>query len=278
MELRDLAMQVATIAVEAGRHALQDQINPHDPRSTSTIGQGTQFSPGIDTRLIRYCRTKIAALDPMDGFWEEEAGNRRPGGRYWCLGHIDGPVNYVRNMAEWTLTISLFAVDEKGHASPVLGIVHAPVLGLTYLAAKGQGAIRIRRTIVGDKREKIIPSTMATLTGSVISFGMSYFPNESEKVLQIVSRMAGKPADIKRVGPVSLDLCRVADGSYDAYFEPALHSWDIPAVSAAAVVVREAKGTLWRWDGGHVRWEGSNDVVATNGLIAKDLNTYLSGR
>ena len=258
MELRDLAMQAATIAVEAGRHALQDQINPHDPRSTSAIGQGTQFSPSIDTRLIRYCRTKIAALDPMDGFWEEEAGNRRPGGRYWCLGHIDGPVNYVRNMAEWTLTISLFAVDEKGHASPVLGIVHAPVLGLTYLAAKGQGAIRIRRTIVGDKREKIIPSTMTTLNGSVISFGMSYFPNESEKVLQIVSRMAGKPADIKRVGPVSLDLCRVADGSYDAYFEPALHSW--------------------RWDGGHVRWEGSNDVVATNGLIAEDLNTYLSGR
>ncbi len=275
MELRELAMQVATIAVEAGRHALQDQINPHDPRSTSAIDRGTQFSSGIDTRLIRYCRTRIADLEPCDGFWEEEAGNRKPGGRYWCIGHIDGPVNYVRNMAEWTVTISLFAVDETGHASPILGIVHAPVLGLTYLAAKGQGAIRIRRTIVGDKREKIIPSTMDTLKGSVISFGMSYFPNESEQVLQIVSRMAGKPADIKRVGPVSLDLCRVADGSYDAYFEPALHSWDIPAVSAAAVVVREAKGTLWRWDGGHVRWDGSNDVVATNGIIDKELGSYL---
>ena len=46
-------------------------------------------------------------------------------------------------------------------------------------------------------------------------------------------------------------------------------------MSAAAVVVREAKGTLWRWDGGHVRWEGSNDVVATNGIIDKELGSYL---
>ncbi|MEK0306423.1 inositol monophosphatase family protein [Bifidobacterium favimelis] len=275
MELRDLAMEVATIAIEAGRHALQDQINPHDPRSTSGIGGGNQFTSGIDDRLIHYCRTKILKLEPFDGFWEEEAGNRRPGGRYWCVGHIDGAINYVRNMAEWTVTISLFQVDETGHASPVLGIVHAPVLGSTYLAAKGEGAIRIRRTMVGDKREKIMPSTMRSLEGAVVSFGMSYFPQESVNALKIVAEMAGKPADIKRVGPTSLDLCRVADGSYDAYFEPMLHSWDIPAVSAAAVVVREAKGKLSRWNGDHVRWDDSNDVMATNGLITDDLTRYL---
>lgn len=75
------------------------------------------------------------------------------------------------------------------------------------------------------------------------------------------------PADIKRVGPASLDLCKVADGTYDAYFEPMLHVWDIPAIAAGTVVVWEAQGTLSRWDGERIHWRHDNDVVASNGLI-----------
>ncbi|AKV55446.1 inositol monophosphatase family protein [Bifidobacterium actinocoloniiforme DSM 22766] len=275
MELRELTMRTARIAIEAGRHALQDQINPHDLRNPVGADGGSRFASEIDERLIRYCRSKIVASDPCDGFWEEEGSDRKPGGRYWCLGHIDGSINYVRNMAEWTITVSLFEVGEDGLAKPILGVVHAPVLGLTYLAAQGQGAIRVRRTAVGDKREKIMPSTKRELKGSVVSFGMSYFPKESERALKTVAQMAGRPADIKRVGPTSLDLCRVADGSYDAYFEPMLHSWDIPAVSAGAVVVWQAQGRLSQWNGQPVSWEHNNDVVASNGLIDRELSRYL---
>ncbi|BDR54938.1 inositol monophosphatase [Bombiscardovia apis] len=275
MELRDLTIQTAHIAVEAGRHALQDQINPHDLRNQMQADSDARFVSEIDDRLIRYCRTKIEAADPCDGFWEEEGSDRKPGGHYWCLGHIDGSINYVRNMAEWTITISLFEVDQAGKPRPILGIVHSPVLGLTYMAAEGQGAIRVRRTTVGDKREKIMPSTTSSLKGSVVSFGMSYFPRESERALKTVAQLAGRPADIKRVGPTSLDLCRVADGSYDAYFEPMLHSWDIPAVSAGAIVVREAQGRLSQWNGEPVSWEHNNDLVASNGLITEDLFQYL---
>ncbi|RBP99934.1 inositol monophosphatase family protein [Bifidobacterium xylocopae] len=275
MELRDLAIRTAHIAGEAGRHALQDQINPHDLRNPMRADGDSRFASEIDDRLIRYCRAKIVASDPCDGFWEEEGSDRKPGRKYWCLGHIDGSINYVRNMAEWTITISLFNVDQEGRAKPVLGVVHAPVLGLTYLAAEGQGAIRVRRTTVGDKREKIMPSTTRQLKGSVVSFGMSYFPRESERALKTVAQMAGRPADIKRVGPTSLDLCRVADGSYDAYFEPMLHSWDIPAVSAGAVVVWQAQGRLCQWNGQPVSWEHNNDVVASNGLIDGELAHYL---
>ncbi|OZG50125.1 inositol monophosphatase family protein [Bombiscardovia coagulans] len=275
MELRDLTIQAAHIAVEAGRHALQDQINPHDLRNQVRSEGNSRFVSEIDDRLIRYCRTKIVDFDPCDGFWEDVGSDRKPGGRYWCLGHIDGSINYVRDMAEWTITISLFEVDHSGKARPILGVVHAPVIGVTYMAAEGQGAIRVRRTTVGDKREKVMPSTTPALKGAVVSFGMSYFPRESERALKTVVQMAGKPADIKRVGPTSLDLCRVADGSYDAYFEPMLHSWDIPAVSAGAVVVWEAEGKLSQWNGEPVSWDHNNDVVASNGLIAQDLAQYL---
>lgn len=276
MELRDLAIQTAHIAVEAGRHALQDQINPHDLRNQIRSDGSSRFVSEIDDRLIRYCRARIADSSPCDGFLEDVGYDRKPGKRYWCLGHIDGSINYVRNMAEWTITISLFEVDEQGKAKPILGVVHAPVIGVTYMAAQGQGAIRVRKTTVGDKREKIMPSTTRTLKGAVVSFGMSYFPRESERALETVVQMSGEPADIKRVGPTSLDLCRVADGSYDAYFEPMLHSWDIPAVSAGAVVVWEAGGQLSQWNGEPVSWEHNNDVVASNGLITENLCQYLS--
>ena len=101
-------------------------------------------------------------------------------------------------------------------------------------------------------------------------------PEESKRALEVVSRIAGRPADIKRVGPASLDLCKVADGTYDAYFEAHLHKWDVPAVSAGAVVVWEAQGHLSQWNGDLVHWRQENDVLATNGLIADDLRQYLA--
>ena len=94
---------------------------------------------------------------------------------------------------------------------------------------------------------------------------MSYVPEESKRALSAVASIAGKPADIKRVGPASMDLCKVADGTYDAYFEPHLHKWDVPAVSAGAVVVWEAQGRLRQWNGELIHWRRENDVVASNG-------------
>ncbi|MBT1165875.1 inositol monophosphatase family protein [Bifidobacterium simiarum] len=275
MDLRELAVKVADVAEQAGLHALQDQLKPHDfTTELDAASKHHKFSSEIDERLVRYCHERINAIEPHE-CWEEVGSDVKPGGLYWCIGHIDGAINFVRDMHEWTVTVSLMRVDENGHSKPILGVVHAPALRRTYLAAEGAGAIRIRSTEQGKKREKIMPSTTPTLKGSVVSFGMSYFPEESKRALHTVASLAGKPADVKRVGPVSMDLCKVADGSYDAYFEPSLHSWDVPGVSAGAVVVWEAQGQIGRWDGSDIDWGANNDIVATNGLIIDDLKQYL---
>lgn len=93
------------------------------------------------------------------------------GERYWCVGGIDGAINFVRSMPEWTITVSLFEFNDQCSAQPILSVVHAPALGLTYLAVRGSGAIRIRKTPLGDKREKIMPSTTPSLDYAVVSFG-----------------------------------------------------------------------------------------------------------
>lgn len=278
MDLQQLAMQVAKVAQDAGRHAAQDQLTPHLLKTNSRADDEAnreKYSSDIDDTVVRYLREKVVQLNPLDGFWEEVGSERTPGSYYWCIGRIDGAINYMRNMPEWTVTVSVFAIDDSGEATPVIGVVHAPALNVTYVAAKGHGAIRIRHSALGDKRSAIMPTSTATLKNSVLCFGMSYFSHESKRALHTVSALAGLPSDIKRMGPASLDLCKVADGTYDAYFEPSLHSWDIPAVSAAAVVVGEAQGRLRQWDGSPMSWYRTNDVVASNGLIINELREYL---
>lgn len=277
MELRELALEVARIAQDAGRHALTDQTNPKELKRVDLTAP-KQSTLDVDDKLARFIANRISYVERYDGQWQDRPERCEPGERYWCVGGIDGTINYTRAMPEWAITISLFEIDEENSAQPILGVVHAPALGLTYLAAKKQGAIRIRRTPIGDKREKIMPSTTRHLDGAIVSYGMSYVSAESKRALDVVTAIAGRPADIKRVGPASLDLCKVADGTYDAYFEPNLHEWDVPAMSAGAIVLWEAQAKLRTWSGGKVHWRRENDVVASNGLIIDELRPYLLER
>lgn len=274
-QLRNVALEAARIMQDAGKHALTEQTNPRDMKSLQLSEDHLHFTSDLDERLNQFISNRLTYVDVFDGFWQFRPEEAHPGERYWCVGGIDGVINFARNMPEWAITLTLFEFNEECSAQPIIGIVHAPGLGMTYLAVKGNGALRIRRTPIGDKREKIMPSTTPHLDGSVIGFGMSYVPEESKRALDVISRVAGKPADIKRVGPVSLDLCKVADGTYDAYFEANLHRWDVPAVSAGAIVIWEAQGTLRTWNNDTVHWRRENDVVATNGIIADELCAYL---
>ncbi|WEV41444.1 inositol monophosphatase family protein [Bifidobacterium sp. ESL0682] len=271
---RALALKVAQVTQDAGKYALHDQINPQDFDTLEIPTTSQRVGSSIDKKLTDFIENRLNYLEPYNGMWRDRPDDAKPGDKFWCVGPIDGAINFRRNMSEWAITVSLFEFNEEGSAQPILGVVHAPALGLTYLAAEGQGAIRIRRTPIGEKRGKVIPSTISSLTGSVVSFGMSHVTEESERAFHVLSDIAGKPADVKRIGPVSLDLCKVADGTYDAYFEPHLHRWDIPAVSAGTVVVR-AQGKVSRWNGNPIHWRSENDVVATNGLIDKELEPYL---
>ena len=276
MELRQAALEVARILQDAGKHALTDQTNPRDMKSFELSEDHLHFTSELDKRLMQFVSNRLTYVNTFNGFWHSRPNECHPGERYWCVSGIDGVINFARNMPEWTIAVTLFEFNEQCSAQPILSVVHAPALGLTYLAVRGQGAIRIRRTPLGDKREKIIPSTTSSLDGAVVSFGMSYVPSESKKSLDVVSRIAGRPADIKRVGPVSLDLCKVADGTYDAYFAPHLHKWDVPAMSAGAMMVWEAQGCVSQWTGEGVHWRQENDILATNGLITEDLSRYLA--
>ena len=181
MELRQAALEVARILQDAGKHALNDQTNPRDMKSLELSDDHLHFTSDLDKRLAQFISNRITYVDVFDGFWQFRPEECHPGERYWCVGGIDGVINFAHDMPEWAITVTLFEFNEQCSAQPILAVVHAPALGLTYLAVRGSGAIRIRRTPLGDKREKIIPSTTPSLDGAVVSFGMSYVPAESKR-------------------------------------------------------------------------------------------------
>ena len=159
------------------------------------------FTSDTDKRLQQFISNRLTYVNVFDGFWQLRPEQCYPGQRYWCVGGIDGVINFARSMPEWAITVTLFEFNDQCSAQPILSIVHAPALGLTYLAVRGSGAIRIRKTPLGDKREKIIPSTTSSLDGSVVSFGMSPVSSESQRALDVVAKIAGRPADIKTCRP-----------------------------------------------------------------------------
>ena len=82
MDLQQLAMQVAKVAQDAGRHAAQDQLTPHLLKTNSRADDEAnreKYSSDIDDTVVRYLREKVVQLNPLDGFWEEVGSERTPG-------------------------------------------------------------------------------------------------------------------------------------------------------------------------------------------------------
>ena len=213
--LRELAVQVSRIAEDAGKHALKDQLMPKDLVTLNTVQRDYSRGLKVDDRLSQFIYNRLTYIDPFKGRWEDRTDEWAPGDRYWCVGGVDGVINYSRSMAEWSVTISLFEFNEFGSAQPILGVIHAPALNLTYLAARQQARSACARHQWGEAREDHAIHSQPPrwlnreLRHVVCAAGGTTCP-------QCGREPRRQAADIKRIGPVSLDVCKVADGTYDA--------------------------------------------------------------
>ena len=127
MDLQQLALEAARVAQDVGKHAFQAQASPTtmvESHIPDVAGEPPTLP--INDRLVPFIENRLTYLDRFNGFWHNHPQQCQPGERYWCVGRIDGAINFVRDMSEWTVTISLFEIDEHGGANPILGVVHAP--------------------------------------------------------------------------------------------------------------------------------------------------------
>lgn len=173
--------------------------------------------------------TLIGASHPDDGILGEESEPRRTAsGRTWTIDPLDGTVNFLYGLPWWAVSVGL--ADEEGDA---LGVVHVPVLDETFAAARGRGA-----TLNGDA---IAVSERAGLDRALIATGFAYDTRARARQGEVAARVLPRVRDIRRMGSAAIDLCSVACGRVDGFYEAHLEEWD---KAAGRLIVKEAGGIV----------------------------------
>jgi myo-inositol-1(or 4)-monophosphatase len=239
-ELRLLAEQLARSAgaqASAGRRRLGvGQHVSHDTKSTST-DPVTEFDRAAESLIVGELR-RLRSSDTIVG--EEGADHPGDSGLEWHVDPIDGTVNFVYDLPMWCTSIGV--LDEFGGLA---GAVYVPVLDEMFSAARGEGA-----TLNG---EPITASSAASINMALVGTGFSYDGDRRRSQAMRVASMLPQVRDIRRFGSAAIDLCLVACGRIDGYFEQYLNSWDI---AAGVLIASEAGATCSDFAGGRPSTDG----------------------
>jgi len=215
-----------------------------------------------DTDLENFIVSRIRKEFPGHDILAEESQSRESGSDYrWIIDPLDGTTNFVHGHPFVSVSIALMFRGEIQ-----LGAVAAPMLGAIFSAERGYGAKRNAVPINVSEVEDLLHAMVAT--------GFAYNRNESEannieNFASIVTEVQG----IRRCGSAAIDLCFVAAGVYDAFWELWLAPWD---VAAGSIIVQEAGGVVTDFDGKD-DFIFSGNLVASNGRLHETVRPRLKG-
>ena len=240
-ELERLAVEVA---LEAGRLIVDDR--PADLGVSKTKSTATDVVTVMDQRAQDLLRSRLQAARPGDGFLgEEEGGTDRESEITWVVDPIDGTVNYLYGIPSYAVSVAAVVGDPTtpGAWRPVAGAVVNPVTGELFHAHLGAGAW-LRR---GDgPSQSLTIGTAPGLGHALAGTGFGYDTRRRLWQARVLVEVLPHLRDIRRIGSAALDICAVAAGSLDCYFERGLNPWDL---AAAWLVLTEAGGEFTGLEG-----------------------------
>ncbi len=190
--------------------------------SIDTKSTATDVVTEVDRRVERWLTDALASARPDDGVLGEEGADEPGSSRVrWVLDPIDGTVNF-------TLGLPLYAVSVAAELDGeiVAGCVHNPESGHTYRAVRGQGAFL---SSPGQTELRLRGPRGVPLARMVVGTGFGYDAERRRAQAAVLPRLLPSIGDLRRLGAASLDLCAVAAGLLDGYFEVGLHEWDYAA-------------------------------------------------
>jgi len=250
LELRALAVGVAR---EAG-DLLADRAGQVEVAATKS--SPTDVVTEMDRRSEELIRSRILAARPSDAILGEEGGLIGNAGNapvLWVIDPLDGTVNYLYGLHDWAVSIAAEVAGEI-----VTGAVYVPVRGELFSAVKGGGALLES----ADGESKLHCNTGVPLERALIGTGFGYLAARRKVQGEVVAAMLPQVRDIRRIGVASIDLCAVAAGRLDGFYERGLNYWDW---AAGALVAAEAGAAAGGLDGRPV--SQSLTVVAGPGLF-----------
>jgi len=227
--MSDLLEIARTIALEAGSLAAKrkaEGVEVVDRKSSSV-----DIVTAADRETEALIRSRLTELRPDDGFFgEESSADAGTSGLTWIVDPIDGTVNFLYGIPHYAVSIAVV----EGEPDPLswralAGCVVNPAIGEVYTASAGGGAY------LGDRRLEAPASV--DLSQALIATGFAYSAEERARQGAVIAALLPKVRDIRRMGTASLDLCAVATGRANAYFERTLSPWDH---AAGALIAREA--------------------------------------
>ena len=246
MTLREKADLAAGTAREAGnliRESRQFRVEmkaQHD------------FVTEMDVKSEQLIRERLLGACPEDEFFGEEGGGSTSAKGRWIVDPIDGTGNYVKDIPLYTISI---AYELEGEL--VIGCVYAPGLDEMYLAIKGEGATLNGRPIhVSDVDNP-----------DLAMFSMSFaarLPETHQQMLDTIGNFMHSCNDMRRMGSAAFDLCSVAMGRIEGFFELGLHIYDI---AAGVVILEEAGGMI-------TGWSDDEDVLVTGNVCASNKHMH----
>jgi myo-inositol-1(or 4)-monophosphatase len=247
--MRQGALNIAIKAARAAGTAIVRSLNRLD--SVPVVEkQRYDFASEVDRAAEAEAVREIRRAFPDHAILAEEGGaSGSDRARFtWVIDPLDGTSNYLRGFPHYAVSIAQL---DRGEA--VLGVVYDPVRDEMFLAARGSGAtLNERKVRIGQR---------LGLEGALIATGLPYRqrPHLAAQ-LGMIRALLGEAEDIRRTGSAALDLCYVACGRLDGFFEIGLKPWD---VAAGALIVREAGGRVTDFRGEPGFMESGN-VVAAN--------------
>ena len=231
----DLRSELVAIAEQVARAAGQLLMDRPDSFTLTEKSSAVDFATQMDEQAERLIVKSLLAVRPEDGIIAEEgAAQQSKSGVTWVIDPLDGTVNYLYGLPGWNISIA--AKDKDG---VIAGVVYAPSIGALWKATKGGGAFLNNKLIKCNDPVKLNMALIAT--------GFSYDLELRKEQGSRIQRMIPQIRDIRRNGAAAVDLCYVAMGAVDAYFESSLKEWDF---AAGGLIATEAGAIISGRSGG----------------------------
>jgi myo-inositol-1(or 4)-monophosphatase len=266
-ELLEIAVGAAA---EAGR-LLASWRGDERPEVIQTKSSPTDVVTEMDRRAEALITERIRAVRPGDTVLGEEGGQTQGGpgalaaagepAVRWVVDPLDGTVNYLYGLPAWAVSI---AAEVDG--TVLAGVVEVPRLGERFTALAGRGAWLHRDGTAAELR----CTSGVPLGQALVGTGFGYDPARRQVQGEVVAALLPVVRDIRRGGSAAVDLCSVAAGRVDAYYERGLNYWDH---AAGALIAREAGAMVGGLAG---RPEGGSMTVAASPGLFRDLTALLT--
>ena len=250
-------LEAAVAAVKAAGEGLRNSFGQHQE---VTYKGEVDLVTKADENAEQTIKEVLQENFPDYGMLAEESGRLEgEGDSRWIIDPLDGTTNYAHGFPVFSTSIALERDSEV-----VLGVVHDPIANETYTAERGSGA-----TLNG---EPIGVSDTDALIRALLATGFPYDRDEVPVALDIFGQFAMRTQSMRRLGSAALDLCYVAMGRLDGYYERGVKAWDI---AAGVLILREAGGKVSDYLGHQLDLK-IGEVVASNGPLHPSLISVTS--